>query len=359
MVLGAGTMALAACTSLSGIPPSPVTGTATVTTPLRHAGVGDGRGTFRHLFCQLARDDGWSADDDCGTWLQRLSDEQPAPAASNTVVLAPLPRHWDVAVVGGAFSDCVESLAPLLGEALARLDVLGLVVEKVPVLGRADTASNADIIRAYVMAHAVRRPTQRLLLLGYSKGVSDVIRALQLHPEMSARVGAMISVAGMVNGSVIAESLPSVLRELVARTPMSDCAPGQRDFFADISRTSQLAALARAPLPASVRLYSIVALPTPERVSLAMRPHWENLSRVHAGNDGELFDHDAVLPHSTLLAYANADHLSIAVPLERHAPVLAALLAYRAYPRAALIEAAVRTALSDPDIAPHASGEGQ
>lgn len=355
----AGALVLAACTSLSPTLQPPLAATATVLTPLRHAGVADERAAFRQLFCQLVRRDGWLADDHCGAWLQRLADEPSAPPAPVTALLAPLPRQWDAAVAGGAFVDCVDPIAPLLGEALAALRAAGMVVEKVPVFGREPTERNAEIIRAYVEDHARRRPGQKLLLLAYSKGVTDAVRALQLHPGLAARIRALVSVAGMVNGAALADSLPTALRVLAARAPLGDCEPGNRDFFTDLSRTTQLAALARAPLPRSVRMYSIVALPDPERVSLAMRPHWEKLSRIHPRNDGELFDHDAILPGSTLLAYANADHLTIAVPLERHLPALAALLAYRAYPRAALIEAAVRMAVAAPDRKPETKGDAR
>jgi hypothetical protein len=327
--------------------------------PLRHANVADGRAPFRELFCRLLRRDGWPADDQCSAWLQRLSDEPLVPPSTNPEQLPPLPRHWDVAVVGGAFSDCVEPLVPLFGEALVALRGAGLDVESVPVLGRAPTARNADIIRAYVEDHARRRPDQRLLLLGYSKGVADAVRALQLHPALSARVGALVSVAGMVNGAAMAEALPSVMQALAARVPLGACAPGSQEFFSDMSRTSRTAALAQAPLPSATRMYSIVALPAPEQVSLAMRPHWEELSRIHPRNDGELFDHDAVLPRSTLLAYANADHLAIALPLDHHAPALAVLLRYPIFPRAALIEAAIRTAVAAHGRPPGPKGETQ
>jgi len=52
---------------------------------------------------------------------------------------------------------------------------------------------------------------------------------------------------------------------------------------------------------------------------------------------------DAIVPGSTLLGYPNADHLAVAMPFGRKAPVLTALMITRNhYPRAVLLEAAVR-----------------
>ena len=62
---------------------------------------------------------------------------------------------------------------------------------------------------------------------------------------------------------------------------------------------------------------------------------------------------DAVVPGSTLLGYANADHLAVAIPFGAETPLLTAtLMTHNDYPRAVLAEAAVRFVEEDLRLAP-------
>jgi hypothetical protein len=49
-----------------------------------------------------------------------------------------------------------------------------------------------------------------------------------------------------------------------------------------------------------------------------------------------------VIPGSTLLGYANADHWDIAIAVERQMPHLSSRRSPRRYPRAALLDATLR-----------------
>ena len=69
-------------------------------------------------------------------------------------------------------------------------------------------------------------------------------------------------------------------------------------------------------LPAAPLYFSIVGLPSPERVSAVFAPFQRSLSRIDPRNDGQMIYADAILPNSSLLAYANADHFAIALPIE-------------------------------------------
>jgi hypothetical protein len=82
--------------------------------------------------------------------------------------------------------------------------------------------------------------------------------------------------------------------------------------------------LAANPLPAGVRFYSLAAFTTREHVARALVPFWKHLGGTEVRNDGQVVAADAVIPGSTLLGYANADHWGVAQTIETEHPVLAA-----------------------------------
>ena len=67
------------------------------------------------------------------------------------------------------------------------------------------------------------------------------------------------------------------------------------------------------------------------------------MSRVDARNDSQAIFYDQVVAGSTLVAYLNADHWAVAVPIARvHTTIAALLVTQNAYPREALAEAIMR-----------------
>ena len=101
--------------------------------------------------------------------------------------------------------------------------------------------------------------------------------------------------------------------------------------------------LAANPLPREVRFYSLVTLPQPERISSVLQGSYTKLSRVDGRNDSQLIFYDQVVPGSTLLGYANADHWAVVVPIARSHDTLASMfVSQNAYPREALLEATLR-----------------
>ena len=72
------------------------------------------------------------------------------------------------------------------------------------------------------------------------------------------------------------------------------------------------------------------------------------LAAVDPRNDGRVLAADPILPGSTLLAEAHADHWDVALPRERHAnPLLRALVQGRGFPRQALFRATLRWVIAD------------
>jgi hypothetical protein len=71
------------------------------------------------------------------------------------------------------------------------------------------------------------------------------------------------------------------------------------------------------------------------------------LAAIDPRNDGQLIAADAILPGSTLLAEARADHWDVAIPRDRDPnALLRATTSGRGYPREALFRAMLKWVLA-------------
>jgi hypothetical protein len=315
------------------------------------AGILDGRAEFRAVFCALMRRDhprDGAGGADCGAWLRRFPDEAAAAANPSTPppgdVSVGDPAAVNLVIVGGLFGQC---LGPgfTFGDAAARLRAGGYRVSYAPVLGRTSADANAAIIRAHVARERAAMPHMPLVIVAYSKGVTDTMTALAAYPEMADSVGAVIGVAGVVNGSRAADDLLPLYDATAGLLLPRRCPAGDGGEVSSLTRDYRRNWLATHSLPAAPLYFSIVALPAPERVSSAFALFRRSLARFDARNDGQMIYTDAILPHSSLLAYANADHFAVALPFDSAMPRARLLGINRNdFPRAELVEAAVRIA---------------
>jgi hypothetical protein len=78
-------------------------------------------------------------------------------------------------------------------------------------------------------------------------------------------------------------------------------------------------------------------------MSRILLPFYDILAKTEPLNDGLVISSDAVIPGSVLLGYPNADHFAVAMPFtSEKSPLLATVINKNDYPRAALLEAAIR-----------------
>jgi hypothetical protein len=149
-------------------------------------------------------------------------------------------------------------------------------------------------------------------------------------------------VAGAVNGSPLADNLGGLYEATLAKLPYPHCEAGDGSEMRSISREYRLEWLSRHTLPRQPRYFSIVAAPDSEHVSAIFMGMHAELGQIDPRNDGQLLHSDAILPRSTLLGYANADHFGVALPFDSHAPVLSSTIINRnPYPRAEMLEASM------------------
>jgi pimeloyl-ACP methyl ester carboxylesterase len=296
----------------------------------------DGRARYRQIFCEMASAD--SGTSGCDHLLWRLQDE-PAPARDSPSLPA-LAQRLQVFVVSGAFSDCREPATVPFEDAIARLGAQGVRIRPVMVSGRSSAAHNARQIADAVDSAGIT-DGDRVVLVGYSKGAVDALQFLADFPEQARHVAVVLSVAGAIQGSPLAEQGDWWYRTFLQQAFAGTCDPGDGQVLHSLLPSVRKAWLADHPLPSDVAYYSLAAFTTDEYLSRGLKPAWRVLARHDRRNDGQVVAGDAIIPGSTVLGYVNADHWDLAIALEQQMPRLSARTSDRQLPRTALLEAAL------------------
>jgi hypothetical protein len=344
-------LAAVAALGLAGCAAAPLKPFSTDTAPLilvtaSVAGVTDQRGRFREIYCAVLSRDAVTVPDQrpCDEALTRVGREPPPsgqPVSSGPVPLRAL-------LVPGVGFDCVGPWLHIQGEGQAWLRRRGIALDLMQVDSLSSSERNARHVRDAVMAMSTPSGAPDLVLIGYSKGTPDIMEAVVAFPEIRPRLAAVVSVAGAVGGSPLADDSADGAADLMRYFPGAKCGPGDGGAVVSLRTGPRQAWLAANPLPTELRTYTVATLPQPDAISLILKPFWNRLAQIDPRNDGQLIFYDQVVPGSTLLGYLNADHWAVAVPIARAHPTIAALFVTRnAYPREAMIEAVLRAVAED------------
>ena len=338
----------AAAAALLGCAGTPLVPFTTDTPPLvlapaAQAGVQDKRGRFREIYCAVLQARATEVPDyrPCDDALTRLGGE---PAGTGRPVpLGASSRRLVAALVPGIGWDCIAKWLEPPGTVNDHVRKYGYELRGVRVDALSSSANNARQIRDAVMAMDLGPGAPRLVLVGYSKGTPDALEAIVDYPEIRPRVAAVVSVAGAVGGSPLANEAEQYQADLMRHFPGATCDSGDGGGVASLRTGVRRAWLARNPLPDSVPTYSVVTLPRPERISSILRGSADKLSMIDGRNDSQVIFYDQVIPGSSLVGYLNADHWAIAVPIARtHDTIGSLFVTENAYPREALVEALLR-----------------
>lgn len=310
--------------------------------PISYAGISDERARFRDIFCAIQQDRGALFPDDrpCDQALHRLNNE---PGATSKPVHMGNPRlPVRLVIVPGLMAECVSGFIKPFSDARPHVEACGFKTDLVMVGGLAGSARNAEQIRDAV-ARMARSADEKLVFIGYSKGAPDVLEALGRYPDLAERTAAVVTLAGVVSGTPIADDVPRFLEKLADELFAGKCPSGAGEAFQSLRRSERLAWLAANRPPASVRFYSLAAFAEREDISLILRPSYDQLALVDPRNDSQVVFHDALVPGGALLGYLNADHWAVAMPFNREHPTLAgAFVTRNAFPREVLLEAIAR-----------------
>ena len=316
-------------------------------------GVMDARGRFDEIYCAVLEGHGHDLADyrPCEDALSRVSSK---PVGTGLPVdLGTSRRQLLAAIVPGIGYGCFAAWLEPPGTAAAHVSKFGFGLIGINVDALSGTALNARQIRDAILAMPMETGPPRLVLVGYSKGTPDILEAVVSYPEIHDRVAAVVSIAGAVGGSALADDAKQWQADLLRHWPNADCDAGDGGGVASLRPAIRKAWLAQNPLPSNVPYYSLVALPDPERISRIVRRSYKKLGKIDWRNDSQVIYYDAIVPGSTLLGFLNADHWAVAVPLNRsHAIIGTSFADKNDYPREALLEAVLRFVEEDLEHSP-------
>jgi hypothetical protein len=324
-------LALAACASpplyTASTPPMVLATSAA-------AGVHDLRGVYREAFCRRLASTGRPCED----VLLRLAGERAPATASLPLPMAELASRYRVVFVAGFMAECVSLIITPFSDVVEVLKAAGVDARFLTTGGRGTVTENAaQLARQLDALPADPRP---FIVVAYSKGIADVLELAVSHADVATRIAAVVSVAGAVNGSPLADQFRAAYRVLVARMPLVVCARGTGDEIDDLRRDVRLEWWRRHGPVLAVPIFTLVATPRRERISPLLWPVYRTLARVEPRNDGHLVWHDQIPPGSRLLGFLDADHFTVATPYATELP-LASLVFHDAVPRPIVIQAAL------------------
>jgi hypothetical protein len=307
------------------------------------AGVVDGRARFTEIFCAVLEEHGAALPDN-RPCMDALSNVASQPQGTGRPVdLGPSALNLQARIVPGIGYACIaEWLQPPTTprDHLARF---GYDVQMVDVEALSGTAKNASQIRDAIMAMPQESGSPRVVLFGYSKGAPDVLDAVVRYPELQQRVAAVVSIAGAVGGSPLANDARQAQADVLTHWPKAKCDSGDGGAVASLRPDVRKAWLAQNKLPPAIRFYSVVTLPDKDHVSNIVKPTYRKLAKIDSRNDSQVIYSDQIIPGSKLAGFLNADHWAVVVPIDRAHGVIGSTVAnHNDYPREALLEALLR-----------------
>jgi hypothetical protein len=309
--------------------------------PLREAGIRDERLAFADIFCGVlaSTSNPELTSAPCTDFLHLEGESSGKRVATGIDPARPLKLIF----VPGFLGDCLARYATPFEDGRVLLKQEGLDSELILVNGRASSAYNARTI-AQRMSEPDISSGPPVVLIGYSKGIADILEALHLLEDELTNVAAVVSVAGAVNGTPLADDQNAFMRGIIDRIPLAGC-PGSEDdgdAIDSLSYEHRQAWLAQHPPPQGPHYFSIAAFDTIENMSAVNRTTYRMLSKLDARNDGQILYRDALLPNGTLLAFAKVDHMAIALPIDEEDGFLFRQAVNRnTFPRAELLKALV------------------
>ncbi len=332
---------LAGCISTS-VPSYSLRTSPLILAPVFLVAVQDGRARFREIYCAVQKDHGVALpyDRPCDEVILRLEGEP--ERTGNQVSLGQAGLKLRILVVSGIYSDCIDHIANAYSEALTHLEKFGFRTGDLRVSGRSSTTHNALQISNALRGMELL-PEEKVVLVGYSKGAPDILEAVVAYPEIRQRVAAVVSVAGAVGGSPLADMIDEPYLGLLRRIPVPTCPPGVGDPIESLKRATRQQWLSRNHLPESVKYFSLAAFAERADVSAILQPAYDQLALIEPRNDSQVLYYDQIIPGSTLLGYVKADHWAVAMPFSQKLPTFSSgLINKNDFPREVLLEAIIR-----------------
>jgi hypothetical protein len=297
--------------------------------------------SFTEMFCSVLNDENpdggqW---DSCATYLK--SDAAPASA---TRKLENISSNYRVLVVPGILSSC-QANAQAFGEAQAHLrDKHGMAVEFLQTPNASSTANGQSI--ATYLREKMQSDSRKYILVGYSKGTPDIQEALANDPQTRNAVAGFVSIAGAVGGSPIAGTMPSIVQQYIAALKLGACQGDISEAFKSLRQDVRKRFLADHPDPL-VPTFSLAAVSDATTTSEMLLEAWKLLAAYDPRTDSQVLLSDALVPGGNFFGTLHADHLAVALNYaSSNDSAIRAVTDHNRYPRSALFEAAIRSAIA-------------
>lgn len=326
-----------------------------VLTPVGKPGTTDGRAAFTAAFCEAMRE----VDRDYG----RCRDHVDFVGDITGVTVPKIGPGVKVLMVSGVLSECMEEgctpetilddcqkgkCIVAFCQGLAHLrKAYGVDTHYVSVPALGSSAANARVVADYLRAHP-----GRYITIGYSKGAVDLLEMLERFPDTRSQVAAVISVAGAISGSRVADLLTKdtvrLFQDVVKQVGLRACQVSDAGAFDSLRRETRQQFLRRFDVPADIPTYSIVGVSLRHRTSKALQLMWDRLTPYSLDHDSQVVAEEGVIPGATYLGVVHADHWAIALPFsDRGSPSDARWVDQNRFPRSALLQAVVALAASE------------
>ena len=323
---------LAGCASTPAVPRD---GTAlpALARTLDEAGVRDLRGPYRAALCSRP-----GMAQRCASTLHRFAGEAAGVAPAHVD-----PARYRLLFVPGFLASCfpgIASFSDVVDEARRE----GFDARVLSVGGRSSIGANAALIAEQIE----RMPDdgRHVVIVGHSKGAADALQMIVDRPDLASRVVAVVGIAGAFNGSPLADRLRPLYDLAIATNPLLMCTAAKGDALDDLRPSTRRDWWSRHRASLHVPVYSLVAVPDPDRVSPLLMLLHTQLGSASPWNDGQLIAVDQIAPGGSLLGFVNADHLTAGVPRPSAFPWNVAWAAVD-FPRADVVLAAVDVAVAD------------
>ena len=221
--------------------------------PAEQAGITDKRGRFREIVCAVMEEHGQQLPHyrSCDEALTQLGQEP--GATGEAVQLGSSQRKLVAGFVPGIGWECFENWLNYQNEFTGHISQFGYESHIFSVDGMSGTANNARQIRDAIMNHAEETRLQSLILIGYSKGSPDILEAVVSYPEIHPYIAAVVSVAGAVGGSPLANEAKESDLNLLKHIPDSECTEGDGTAVESLRPAVRRQWLQDNPLPESIR----------------------------------------------------------------------------------------------------------
>jgi len=209
----------------------------------------DDRGRFREIYCAVLDDHGQELPDyrSCETALTRVG-TKPEPSGQE-INLGASRQNYLVAIVPGFGWECFEGWLQSENSVSNHLATFGYEVIQLKVDGLSGTENNARQINEQIASLPADKAGKPLILLGYSKGTPDILQAVVDYPELAEKVVEVISAAGAVGGSALANRAKQSQANILTKIPQSDCSEGDGGAVADMRPAIRKKWLAENTLP--------------------------------------------------------------------------------------------------------------